>query len=242
MELLYEGKAKKLHTTENPNELLMEFKDDATAFNGAKHSTFAGKGELNKALTLALYQMLEKEGVITHFVRDESPTSMIVRRVEIIPIELVVRNVTAGSLSKRLGLEDGKRLRQPLIETYYKSDALGDPLINDEHVRELGIARGDEMEKIKRAGLKVNRILSQFFERAGLLLVDFKLEFGRLFPERHHIVLADEITPDTCRLWDLATGQKLDKDRFRQDLGDLIEGYSEVLTRVTNALSAPAAG
>jgi len=238
MDLIYEGKAKKLFTTENPNELRMVFKDDATAFNGEKKGNFANKGRLNKKLTLLLYELLEREGVATHYSRDDGPESLIVKRVEIVQVEVVVRNIVAGSLKKRTGLPEGQRLRQPIIECYYKSDELGDPLINDEHIRELNLARGDEIEKIKRSALKVNRVLSTFFARANLTLVDFKLEFGRLFPDRHNIVLADEITPDTCRLWDVETGQKLDKDRFRQDLGDLIEGYSEVLSRVENVLAA----
>jgi phosphoribosylaminoimidazole-succinocarboxamide synthase len=238
MDLIYEGKAKKLFTTENPSELIMQFKDDATAFNGEKKSTFADKGRLNKQLSLHIYQLLEKEGVATHFVRDDGPDTLIVKRVEIIPIEVVIRNVVAGSLRKRTGLPEGQRLRQPLIECYYKSDELGDPMVNDEHIRELNLARGDELEKVKRSALKVNRTLTAFFAKAGLTLVDFKLEYGRLYPDKHNIVLADEISPDTCRLWDAATGNKLDKDRFRQDLGDLIEGYSEVLKRVENALAA----
>ncbi len=239
MDLIYEGKAKKLFTTENPSELRMVFKDDATAFNGEKKASFADKGRLNKQLSLHLYELLEREGVATHFVRDDGPESLIVRRVEIVAIEVVIRNLIAGSLKKRTGLPEGQRLRQPLIECYYKSDALGDPLINDEHIRELNLARGDELEKIKRSALKVNRILTIFFAKAGLTLVDFKLEYGRLFPDKHNIVLADEVSPDTCRLWDTETGKKLDKDRFRQDLGDVMEGYSEVLTRVQNVLNTP---
>ena len=238
MDMIYEGMAKKLFTTENPNELRMVFKDDATAFNGEKKSTFENKGRLNKRLSLLLYELLEKEGIATHFSRDDGPESLIVKRVEIVQVEVVVRNIVAGSLKKRTGLPEGQRLRQPIIECYYKSDALGDPMINDEHIRELNLARGDEVEKIKRSALKVNRVLGSFFAKAGLTLVDFKLEYGRLYPDKHNIVLADEISPDTCRLWDSETGQKLDKDRFRQDLGDLIEGYSEVLQRVENALAA----
>ncbi len=238
MDLIYEGKAKKLFTTENPNELRMVFKDDATAFNGEKKASFADKGRLNKRLSLLLYELLEKDGVATHFVSDDGEESLIVKRVEIVPIEVVIRNIVAGSLKKRTGLPEGQRLRQPIIECYYKSDALGDPMINDEHIRELNLARGDELEKIKRSALKVNRTLSQFFAGAGLTLVDFKLEYGRLFPDKHNIVLADEISPDTCRLWDAETGEKLDKDRFRQDLGDLTEGYAKVLSRVEHALAA----
>ena len=236
MNLLYEGKAKRLYETEDATELLMEFKDDATAFNGQKKAQFENKGHLNKTLSVLLYQMLEKEGVATHFVRDDAATTIIVKRVEIVKIELVVRNIVAGSLQKRTGLPEGHRLKQPIIETYYKDDDLGDPIITDDHIRELGLAKPDEIEKMKRAGLKVNALLSKFFAKAGLVLVDFKLEFGRLYPNKHNIVLADEISPDTCRLWDETTGQKLDKDRFRQDLGDLVEGYSEILTRVENAL------
>ena len=234
MNLIYEGKAKRLYETDQPNEVLMEFKDDATAFNGAKKASFASKGKLNKALTLLIYQMLEKEGVPTHFIRDHGETTLIVRRVEVVKIELVMRNIVAGSLAKRTGLPEGHKLRQPIIETYYKDDNLGDPIVTDEHIRELNLARPDELEKIKRSGLKVNQLLTRFFAKAGLTLVDFKLEYGRLYPNMHNIVLADEISPDTCRLWDEKTGAKLDKDRFRQDLGDLIEGYSEILNRVQN--------
>lgn len=238
MDLIYQGKAKQLFTTENPNELRMVFTDNATAFNGEKKGTFPEKGRLNKKLTLLLYEVLEKEGIATHFARDDGPESLIVKRVEIVPVEVVVRNIVAGSLKKRTGLPEGQRLRQPIIECYYKSDALGDPMINDEHIRELNLARGDELEKIKRSALKVNRLLCQIFAGVGLTLVDFKLEYGRLYPDKHNIVLADEITPDTCRLWDSETGQKLDKDRFRQDLGDLIEGYAEIVKRVENAIVA----
>jgi phosphoribosylaminoimidazole-succinocarboxamide synthase len=237
MELIYEGKAKKLFTTDSPNELLMHFKDDATAFNGAKKSTFENKGRLNKQLSLHLYEMLERESIATHFVRDDGPETLIVKRVEIVPIEVVIRNLVAGSLQKRTGLPEGQRLRQPIVECYYKSDELGDPMINDEHIRELNLARGDELEKIKRSALKVNRILTGFFAKIGLTLVDFKLEYGRLYPDKFNIVLADEISPDTCRLWDTETGQKLDKDRFRQDLGGVMEGYETVLSRVEHALA-----
>lgn len=238
MNLIYEGKAKRLYKTDQPNEVLMEFKDDATAFNGAKKASFAQKGHINKTISVLLYEMLEKEGVATHFLRDHNENSIIVRRVEVVQIELVMRNIVAGSLAKRTGLPEGQKLRQPIIETYFKDDGLGDPLVTDEHIRELNLARPDELEKIKRSGLKVNNLLNRFFAKAGLTLVDFKLEYGRLYPNMHNIVLADEISPDTCRLWDEATGAKLDKDLFRQDLGDLITGYSEILTRVQNALAS----
>lgn len=238
MKLLYEGKAKRLYETDQANEVLMEFKDDATAFNGAKKASFASKGKINKELSVLLYKMLEAEGVPTHFLRDEGETTIVARRVEVVKIELVIRNIVAGSLGKRTGLSDGHKLRQPIIETYYKDDELGDPMVTDEHIRELNLARPDELEKIKRSGLKVNQILTKFFAKAGLTLVDFKLEYGRLYPNKHNIVLADEISPDTCRLWDTETGAKLDKDRFRQDLGDVMEGYNQILTRVKNALAS----
>jgi phosphoribosylaminoimidazole-succinocarboxamide synthase len=232
MTLLYEGKAKRLFATGVADELLMEFKNSATAFNAAKTAEFANKGRLNKALTLHLYRLLESRGVPTHMVRDAGDIALIVRPVTIIKIELVVRNVVAGSLQKRLGLPEGHVLDAPLIELYYKDDALGDPLINDDHVRELGLATPAELEHMRRLALDINRVLGQFFAGAGLRLVDFKIELGRLKSDPRQIVLADEISPDTCRLWDAKTGEKLDKDRFRFDLGDLVTGYSEVLKRV----------
>jgi phosphoribosylaminoimidazole-succinocarboxamide synthase len=238
MSLLYEGKAKRLFSTDDANVLLMEFKDDATAFNGQKKAQFADKGKLNKALTLKLYELLEKESVPTHFVADQGEITMLVKRVEIVPIELVVRNVATGSLLKRTNLKEGQKLRQPIIETYYKDDAMGDPLITDDHIREMDIATTEDLAKMRRLGMKVNTILSGIFAKCGLLLVDFKLEFGRLYPDKKNIVLADEISPDTCRLWDIETGKKLDKDRFRQDLGDLVEGYAEILKRVEDALNS----
>jgi phosphoribosylaminoimidazole-succinocarboxamide synthase len=236
MDPIYEGKAKRLFETENPNELLMEFKDDATAFNGEKHAKFENKGALNKRLSVLLYQFLEREGVSTHFVEDRGERSMLVKRTEIILLEVVVRNAVAGSLRKRTGLPEGQRLRQPIIEFYYKSDKLGDPMVTEEHIRELNLASGDELTKIKRQALRINQILARFWEGAGIQLVDFKLEFGRLYPEKKNLVLADEISPDTCRLWDVESGEKLDKDRFRADLGDLMEGYQKVLHRAEDAL------
>ncbi len=232
MTLLYEGKAKKLFTTDAPNELLMEFKNSATAFNGVKKAEFEGKGRMNKALTLHLYRQLEGRGVATHFVRDAGEISLIVKKVTIVPIELVVRNVIAGSLQKRTGLAEGTELKQPIVEFYYKDDALGDPLINDDHVRELGLATPEELTTLRAYGLKVNELLKEFFAAGGLRLVDFKLEFGRLADGSGRIVLADEISPDTCRLWDAKTGEKLDKDRFRFDLGDPMAGYAEILKRL----------
>jgi phosphoribosylaminoimidazole-succinocarboxamide synthase len=232
MTLLYEGKAKKLFATEVAGELLMEFKNSATAFNAAKKAEFADKGRLNKSLTLHLYRLLESHGIPTHFVRDAGEIALIVRPVEIIRIELVVRNVVAGSLQKRTGLPEGSRLSEPLIELYYKDDALGDPLINEDHVRELGLATTGELTEMRRLALRINGVLGGFFAAAGLRLVDFKIELGRLKADPQRIVLADEISPDTCRLWDAKSGEKLDKDRFRFDLGDLVTGYNEVLRRV----------
>jgi phosphoribosylaminoimidazole-succinocarboxamide synthase len=232
MTLLYEGKAKKLFTTDVADEVYMEFKDSATAFNAVKKAEFADKGRLNKALTALLYRLLESHGIPTHFVREAGEIGLVVKRVDIIKVELVVRNIIAGSLQKRTGLPEGRRLGQPVIEFYYKDDALGDPLINDDHVRELGLATPHELVTLRTLGLRINDALASFFAKAGLMLVDFKSEFGRLVSDPARIVLADEISPDTCRLWDIETGEKLDKDRFRFDLGDLVAGYTEVLKRV----------
>lgn len=235
---LYEGKAKRLFATDQPDELLMEFKDSATAFNGAKKAEFENKGRFNKALTVLIYRALESRGVPTHFVRDAGEIAIVVKKVTIIPIELVVRNIIAGSLAKRLGRAEGEALKQPLVELYYKDDALGDPMINDEHVRELGVASAEELARLKQFGLKVNELLGSIFAGAGLTLVDFKLEFGRLANDPSTLVLADEISPDTCRLWDAKTGEKMDKDRFRRDLGGVMESYAEVLRRLVKELAA----
>lgn len=234
MKLAYEGKAKKLFETDNPNELFMEFKDDATAFNGQKHASFEKKGLTNKKLTTLIYEMLEKAGVNTHFIKDAGENAMVVKRVKIILIEVVVRNVIAGSLAKRTGLAEGTQLSQPIVEYYYKDDDLGDPLINEEHIRELKLATPDEIKELHRQALMVNEMLTAFFAETGIRLIDFKLEFGR--DVEGNVILADEITPDTCRFWDAKTGEKLDKDRFRQDLGDMMSSYEEVLNRVQNAL------
>ncbi len=234
MKLLYEGKAKKLYETESPNELRMEFKDDATAFNGEKLEQFPGKGKLNKQLTLLLYGLLRKQGVATHFVRDEDEITMIVRAVKIVPLEVVVRNIAAGSLARRTGLAEGTPLAHPIVEYYYKSDELGDPLLTEDHIAVLDLAAPDELEALRTEALKINDILRPFFAKAGITLVDFKIEFGR-DPEGF-LLLADEITPDTCRLWDAESGKKLDKDVFRRDLGNLLDGYRDVLQRVDHAL------
>jgi len=232
MEPLYEGKAKRLWATEDPMTLRMEFKNDATAFNGEKKASFENKGRLNNAISTLIYGMLEKEGVPTHFVRQIDDTNVEVRKVEILLIEVIVRNVAAGSFCKRTGFTEGVPFSQPVIEFSYKSDELGDPLINDDYIREMKLATPDDLVFLRSSALKVNRLLGDFFARCGLRLVDFKLEFGRLLSDPSVIVLADEISPDGCRLWDLKTGEKMDKDRFRRDLGNVMEAYEEVLKRV----------
>ncbi len=236
MKLLYEGKAKRLYDTAQPDELLMEFKDDATAFNGQKHALFENKGRMNQALSLLLMQLLEKEGVATHFVRQVDETHMIVKNVEIIKVEVVVRNVAAGSLCKRTWFEEGTKLKEPIVEYFLKDDDLGDPMISDDHVRAMDLAKPGELAQIKADALRINAILKAFFAKPGLNLIDFKLEFGRLASDPSTIILADEITPDTCRLWDLETGEKMDKDRFRRDLGNVMESYAEVLKRAKDAV------
>ncbi|MES2995988.1 MAG: phosphoribosylaminoimidazolesuccinocarboxamide synthase [Verrucomicrobiota bacterium] len=229
---LYEGKAKRLWATENADTLRMEFKDDTTAFDGKKKAQFENKGALNNAISTLIYGMLEKEGIPTHFVRTIDDTNVEVRKVEILMVEVIVRNIAAGSFSRRTGVEEGKVFKQPIIEFSYKSDELGDPMINDDYIREMELASEGEVEFLKKSAAKVNGILSDFFAKCGLKLVDFKLEFGRLATDPATIVLADEISPDSCRLWDLKTGEKMDKDRFRRDLGNVMEAYREVLGRV----------
>jgi len=235
---LYEGKAKRLWATADPHVLRMEFKNDATAFNGEKKASFEDKGRLNNAISTLIYGMLEKEGVPTHFVRQIDETNVEVRKVEILMVEVIIRNLAAGSFCKRTGVEEGRVFSQPIIEFCIKSDELGDPLVNDDYIRELGLATADDLVFLRAAALKVNAILIDFFARCGLKLVDFKLEFGRLAAEPGQIVLADEISPDGCRLWDLKTGEKMDKDRFRRDLGNVMEAYAEVLERVKSATGA----
>ncbi len=233
---LYEGKAKRLWATERPDTLRMEFKNDATAFNGEKKASFENKGRLNNAISTLLYAFLEKEGVPTHFVRQIDETNVEVKKVEILMVEVIVRNYSAGSFCKRTGMEEGKEFSRPIIEFSYKSDALGDPLINDDYIQEMGLATPEDLVHLRESALKVNRILGGFFEKCGLRLVDFKLEFGRLASDPATIVLADEISPDGCRLWDLKTGEKMDKDRFRRDLGNVMEAYEEVLKRLKEKL------
>ena len=236
MEPLYEGKAKRLWATDDPQVLRMEFKNDATAFNGEKKAQFEDKGRLNNAISTRIYAFLEKQGIPTHFVRTVDETNVEVRKVDILMVEVIVRNLAAGSFSKRTGMEEGTEFSAPVVEFCIKSDELGDPLVNDDYIRELKLATPDDLVFLRESALKVNEILGGFFADCGLKLVDFKLEFGRLASDPSKIVLADEISPDGCRLWDLKTGEKMDKDRFRRDLGGVMEAYQEVLDRVTAAL------
>ncbi len=230
-ELLYEGKAKRLYTTEDPDLLLAEFKDDLTAFNGEKHSQEKGKGALNNEISTELFKLLERAGIPTHFVDMPDANHMLVKKVDIILIEVVVRNIATGSLTKRLGIEDGTVLPFSLVEFYYKRDDLGDPLINDEHCIILDLVKNEaDLEELKRLGREINTILKAFFAKKGLKLVDFKVEFG--YDSEGNIILADEISPDSCRFWDMESGEKLDKDRFRQGLGSVKVAYEEVLKRI----------
>jgi len=227
--LLYEGKAKKIFTTGDPDQVLQYFKDDATAFNAQKRGTIVEKGIVNNKVSERLFRLLEQNGVPTHFVERKSDREMLTKKVMIVPVEVVVRNVMAGSLAKRLGLKEGEAIQPAIVEWYYKNDALGDPLIADEHVRLLKLATPEQMAEIKRLALKVNSLLQPFFAERKMILVDFKLEFG-LYDGK--LILADEISPDTCRFWDQATKESMDKDRFRKDLGKIEEAYQEVLKRV----------
>ena len=227
--LIYEGKAKKLFTTGRSDEVLQYFKDDATAFNAQKRGTILDKGIINNKVSERLFRLLEESGVPTHFVERKSDREMLTKKVTIVPIEVVVRNVIAGSLAKRLGLKEGEGIQPPIVEWYYKNDGLGDPLIADEHVRLLKLATPEQMAEIKELALKVNSVLQPFFAERRMVLVDFKLEFG---VHNGRLILADEISPDTCRFWDQATRESMDKDRFRKDLGKIEEAYQEVLKRV----------
>lgn len=232
MEPIYEGKAKRLFTTEDPNVLRMEYKDSATAFNGEKKEDFENKGRFNKAITLIIYRMLEDKGVKTHLVADVDDINLLVKKVSIVPLEVIVRNVAAGSFSKRMGVKEGTAFAKPIVEFSYKDDNLGDPFINDDYAREMGAATEEECAEIKKMALVINDTLKEFFLEANLRLIDFKVELGRLAEDPSVIVLADEISPDTCRLWDVETGKKMDKDRFRQGLDGFMEAYDEVLNRL----------
>ena len=230
LEQLYEGKAKKVFATEDPELVIVDYKDDATAFNGEKKGTIMGKGVINNRVTNFLMQKLEKEGVPTHFVKELSERETVVKKVSIVTLEVIVRNIAAGSFSKRFGVEEGTVLKTPSLEFSYKDDALGDPLINEYHVLALGIATREEMDRIAKYAFKVNEVLKAFFLTLDIELVDFKLEFGKLADGT--IVLADEISPDTCRFWDVHTHEKLDKDRFRRNLGGEVEAYQEIMRRM----------
>jgi phosphoribosylaminoimidazole-succinocarboxamide synthase len=230
LEMFYEGKAKKLYSTSEPDLVIAYFKDDATAFNAKKRGTIEQKGVINNQMSELFFTLLERHGVQTHFVRRLNERDMLCKRLQIVPVETVVRNVVAGSMAKRLGLEEGANLPFPIVEYYYKSDPLDDPLILPEHALAFGWATQDELDQIKSLALRVNEVLSKFLDERGVLLVDFKLEFGRY---HGRILLGDEICPDTCRFWDKVTRQKLDKDRFRRDLGGVEEAYQEMLRRVS---------
>ena len=229
-EMLYEGKAKRVYATEDPELLIVSYKDDATAFNGLKKGTIAGKGVINNEMSNRLMQRLEKAGVPTHFVEELSERETLVKRVQIVPLEVIIRNIAAGSFSKRYGVEEGVVFSQPTIEFSYKNDELGDPLLNTSHALALGLATQEEIDTIRRLAFHTNDLLRAFWSSCGVTLVDFKLEFGRLSDGT--VILADEISPDTCRLWDAATGEKLDKDRFRRDLGGVEDAYAEVMRRL----------
>ena len=233
-EQLYEGKAKKVFATEDPQLLIVQYKDDATAFNGLKKGTIVGKGIINNQMSNRLMAMLESEGVPTHFVKELSQRETLVKKVSIVPLEVIVRNIAAGSFSKRYGVDEGVVFDQPTIEFSYKNDELGDPLLNTKHALALKVATPEEIETIERYSLKINEVLKSCWLSCGVILVDFKLEFGRLADGT--IVLADEISPDTCRLWDSITHEKLDKDRFRRDLGGVEEAYAEIKKRLETKL------
>jgi phosphoribosylaminoimidazole-succinocarboxamide synthase len=229
-EQLYEGKAKKVFATDDPTLVLVDYKDDATAFNGLKKGTIEGKGVINNRVTNHLMRLLEKNGVPTHLVKELSPRETLVKKVQIVPLEVIVRNIAAGSLSKRLGLPEGTPMAKTVLEFCFKNDELGDPMVNQYHIAAMGWATDAEMETISRYSLKVNQVLSDYLRDLNIELVDFKLEFGRTADGT--IVLADEISPDTCRFWDTLTHEKLDKDRFRRDLGGVENAYHEILKRL----------
>lgn len=229
-EQLYEGKAKKVYATNDPQYYIVSYKDDATAFNGMKKGTIQGKGAINNRMTNFLMQMLEEKGIPTHFVHEIDERNTVVKSVSIVPLEVIVRNITAGSLAKRLGLDEGIKLNSSVLEYCYKDDDLGDPLVNDYHICALNLASEEELKRIAELALKINELLTDYLKPLNMMLVDFKLEFGRL--EDGSIVLADEISPDTCRFWDSVTNEKLDKDRFRRDLGGVEEAYQEVIRRL----------
>ncbi len=227
---LYEGKAKKVFATENPEYCIVSYKDDATAFNGLKKGTILGKGAINNRVTNHLMRLLEKNGVPTHLVEELNDRETLVKKVSIVPLEVIVRNIAAGSLSKRLGLPEGVKMNSTVLEYCYKNDDLGDPMVNEYHILAMGWATREELDQIAAYSFKVNQVLSDYLREAGIELIDFKLEFGKTTDGQ--IVLADEISPDTCRFWDITTHEKLDKDRFRRDLGGVEDAYQEILRRL----------
>ena len=230
LEKIYEGKAKILYTTKKPDVLVQYFKDDATAFDATKRGTIVEKGIYNNKISVILFNLLKKAGIPHHLIRVLNDREMLVKKVQIVPLEVTVRNIVAGGMSKLLGIEEGRKLETPVFEYHYKDDSLHDPLINDDHALALNLATEKELKTIKKYSLKINEVLKEFFVRAGITLVDFKLEFGRF---KNKIILADEISPDTCRFWDSKTGEKLDKDRFRRDMGNVEEAYKEIYKRVS---------
>ncbi len=229
-DMLYEGKAKKVYATDDPELYIVDYKDDATAFNGLKKGTIAGKGVINNRVTNYLMQMLESKGIPTHFVKELSDRETLVKKVSIVPLEVIIRNIAAGSMSKRLGIPEGKVLPVTVLEYSYKNDDLGDPLINDYHALAMELCTREELDQIASYAFKINQLLKDFFKGVNIDLVDFKLEFGKLSDGT--IVLADEISPDTCRFWDATTHEKLDKDRFRRDMDNVDEGYHEIMKRL----------
>ncbi|HZJ77678.1 MAG TPA: phosphoribosylaminoimidazolesuccinocarboxamide synthase [Clostridia bacterium] len=228
-DLLYEGKAKKVYTTQDPDVLIVDYKDDATAFNGQKKGSIIGKGLINNKMSNFMCELIEKEGIKTHYIKELSDRETAVRKVEIVPLEVIIRNKVAGSMAKRLGLEEGTKLLQPVFEFSYKDDDLGDPMINESHALACGFATKKEIDAIRTMALKINEIMIEYFASKNVELIDFKLEFGRYKGE---IILADEISPDTCRFWDMTTHEKLDKDRFRRDMGSVEEAYEEMANRL----------
>ena len=227
---LYEGNAKKVYATDNTDMVIVDYKDDATAFNGLKKGTIAGKGVINNKMSNMMFKIMESKGIPTHLVEELSDRETAVKKVEIVPLEVIIRNTAAGSFSKRLGVPEGKKLPVTVLEFSYKNDDLGDPLINDYHALAMELATPEEIETIKNMAFKVNEVMKEFFKTLNIDLIDFKLEFGRFHGQ---IILADEISPDTCRFWDMTTGEKLDKDRFRRDMGGVEDAYKEVFARLT---------
>ncbi len=228
---LYEGKAKKVFETDDPDIVIVDYKDDATAFNGLKKGTIAGKGVINNKMSNMMFRLMEQHGIPTHYVEELSDRETAVKKVQIVPLEVIIRNTAAGSFSKRYGVPEGKKLPVAVLEFSYKNDDLGDPLINDYHALAMELATPEEIETIKKMAFKVNEIMKEFFKTLNIDLIDFKLEFGRF---KGSIILADEISPDTCRFWDMTTGEKLDKDRFRRDMGGVEDAYKEVFARLTS--------